>query len=483
MGMAGNSLKGKAVNGMFWTSMEKFGSQFIQLVIGIAIARVLSPSDYGVIGMTMIFMALANTFMDSGFGSAIIRKKDRTAEDYATCFYFNIVVSVILYILFFACSPYIARFYHAPILTPVCRVLGLCFIVNAMCMVQSTKLTAELKFKQLSIITVSTGVLSGVFGLILAYTGFGVWALVFQSLFSCILRFILVEYYTRWRPLLLFSMKSFNYLFSFGSKFLCSSIINIIYNNLYTLVIGRVYAPLEVGYYNRALHFAYMPSQSILDTVMKVVYPVMSEVQDDQERLKRTYQKFLRIPLFILYPILAGMIALAHPFIYVVLGEKWLPCVPYLQILALGAMFSPLTHINLNILYVKGRTDLVLKLEIVKKTIAFAILFSMIKFGIVWLIIGKAFYELVAYSFNCYYTGKLINFGFWKQMYYNIPIIFKSSIMGIACYLTTILVEPAWLKVLLGGIVGLFVYGTLVIVTKDESLKDIIEILKMKKGR
>lgn len=183
MGMAGNSLKGKAVNGMFWTSMEKFGSQFIQLVIGIAIARVLSPSDYGVIGMTMIFMALANTFMDSGFGSAIIRKKDRTAEDYATCFYFNIVVSVILYILFFACSPYIARFYHAPILTPVCRVLGLCFIVNAMCMVQSTKLTAELKFKQLSIITVSTGVLSGVFGLILAYTGFGVWALVFRVCF------------------------------------------------------------------------------------------------------------------------------------------------------------------------------------------------------------------------------------------------------------------------------------------------------------
>lgn len=177
------------------------------------------------------------------------------------------------------------------------------------------------------------------------------------------------------------------------------------------------------------------------------------------------------------------MIALAHPFIEILLGEKWLPCVPYLQILALGAMFSPLTHINLNILYVKGRTDLVLKLEIMKKTIAFIILFTMIQFGIVWLIIGKAFYELIAYAFNCYYTGKFINYGFWKQMYYNVPVILKSAIMGGSCYVTTLFVEAAWLKLLLGFVVGVFVYGTLVLITRDESLKDIVEIFRKRRNR
>lgn len=201
-------------------------------------------------------------------------------------------MSIILYVLFFIAAPYIADFYHTPILTSVCRVLGLCFVFNAVCMVQTTKMTAELKFKQLSIITVSTGMISGIAGLTMAYRGWGVWALVFQSVFSCLLRFVFVEYYTRWKPLLLFSKSSFRYLFSFGSKVLCSSLINTIYSNLYTLVIGRVYTASEVGHYNRALHFAILPSQSILDTVMKVVYPIMAEVQDDPERLKGLIRNF-----------------------------------------------------------------------------------------------------------------------------------------------------------------------------------------------
>lgn len=479
--MAEPSLKKKAVSGMVWTSVEKFGLQAMQLVIGIVIARILAPEDYGIVGMTAIFTAVAQTLLDSGFGSALIQKKDRNETDSSTCFYFNVVVGIVLYGAFFAASPYIADFYHVPLLSPVCKVVGLTFLINSLTISQNAKLTAEMKFKQISIISLTTYLVTGVCGIIMALSGWGVWALVFQMVGSSLLRLLLIESYTRWIPRGGFSKKSFNHLFGFGSKILCSSIINTIYDNLYTLVIGRVYTPGEVGHYNRANQFAMLPSQTLLDTVMKVAYPLMSEVQDDNERLCRAYKKFLRLPLFLLYPILAGMIALAEPFIIVLISEKWLPCVPFLRILCIGAAFIPLTHINLNILYVKGRTDLVLKLELIKKSIAFAILFSCIPFGIYILIIGRAFYSFIAYVFNCYYTGKFINFGFWKQLYYNVPVMVKSAMMGIVCYYVSSLFANPLVQLLVGVVVGIVVYGIIVVATKDESMKDIIDIIKSRK--
>lgn len=479
--MAEQPLKEKALSGMVWTSIEKFGLQAMQLVIGIVIARILSPEDYGIVGMTAIFTAVAQTLLDSGFGSALIQKKDRNETDFSTCFYFNVGVGIVLYVLFFLASPYIAEFYHVPLLASVCKVVGLTFLINSLTISQNAKLTVRMQFKQLSIISLITCLVTGLCALTMALNGWGVWALVFQMVGNSLLRLIFIEAYTRWIPRGGFSRKSFNHLFGFGSKILCSGMINTIYNNLYTLVIGRVYTSGEVGYYNRANQFAMLAPQTVLDTVMKVTYPLMSEVQDDEERLSRAYKKFLRLPLFVLYPILAGLIALAEPFIYVVIGEKWLPCVPLLQILCIGAVFIPLTHINLNILYVKGRTDLVLKLEIIKKTIAFAILFSCIPFGIYVLIIGKVFYELVAYMFNCYYTGKFIHFGFWKQLYYNVPVMVKSAIMGTVCYAAVLLFDNQWARLLVGVAMGIIVYGLIAVVTKDESMKDIIGVMKKKK--
>ncbi|MGN0028851.1 MAG: lipopolysaccharide biosynthesis protein [Marinilabiliaceae bacterium] len=475
-----SSLKRQAVSGVTWTSIERFTQQVIQFVIGIAIARVLAPSDYGVIGMTAIFFAVAATFVDSGFGSALIQKKDRDEVDYSTCFYFNAVVGGLLYAVLWFASPAIADFYRTPILCDVTRVLGLTLLVNSLSISQTAKMTAEMRFKEMAVISIVTQLVTGAIGLYLAHAGLGVWSLVFQQLGSSLVRLLTMELFLRWRPKLVFSMASFRHLFSYGSKILCSSLINTIYDNLYTLVIGRTFSAKDVGFYNRGNQFAVLPTNTVLSIFMKVAFPLMSQVQDDAERLKVAYKKFLRVPIFILYPILFGLIALAKPLILVLLGDKWLPAVPLLQVLCIGSFFDPLTHINLNILYVKGRTDLVLRLELVKKPIAFILLFSMIPFGLWWLCFGRAVYGFVAYCFNCYYTGKFINFGFWRQMYYNVPVILKSGITGALCYACHFVFDQPSAQLLAGVLVGVVSYFAIALITKDETLNDVRQIILKK---
>lgn len=471
------TLKQKAVSGVAWTSIERFMQQFIQFVIGVLIARVLLPQDYGVVGMIAIFFSIASTFVDSGFGSALIKKKDRGELDYSTCFYFNIIVALIAYTLLWFSAPYIATFYRTPILCGITRVLGLNIIFNSLGISQTVKLTVELKFKELSMVSIITQIITGCVGLYLAYAGWGVWALVFQQLSGCVSKLIILELYSKWLPTLQFSMKSFKYMFSYGSKLLCSSLINNIYDNLYTLVIGKAFNAKDVGFYNRGNQFSMLPSQTLLSIFMKVAFPIMSEVQDDTVKLRDAYKKFLRVPIFILYPILFGLIVLAKPLILVVLGEKWLPCVPLLQVLCIGSFFDPLTHINLNILYVKGRTDLVLKLELIKKPIAFILLFGMIHFGLWWLCFGRAIYGFIAYCFNCYYTKKLIDFGFWQQMYYNVPVLIKSGIMGLVCASSLFLFQTPICQLIYGVIISILCYFILVIVTHDETYFDVKHLI------
>lgn len=472
------SLKDKAVSGIIWTSIERFGTYFIQLVIGIIIARILSPEDFGVIGMTSIFMAIANTLLDSGFGNALIQNRERNETDYATAFYFNILIGILLYIFLYYAAPFIASFYKTPILQAVCRIIGITLILNSLTIAQTAKLTAEFKFKELSYINILTQFITGLLGILAAYWGAGVWALVLQNVGSCFLRIIFIEYITRWIPTKKFSIQSFKRMFSFGSKILCSGMINTIYSNLYTLIIGKVYNTTQVGYYTQGDKFAVLPSTTLLNVIMKVAYPLMAEVQDNTEKLRIAYKKFLRIPIFILYPVLTGLIIYADPLIRILLGEKWLPCVPILQILCIGTFFDPLTHINLNVLYVKGRTDLVLKLELIKKTIAFVILFAMIPLGLWWLCAGRVFYGFIAYIINCHYTKKILDFSFWKQMKYNIPIITKSILMGSICILSTWIINIPLLKLIIGSIIGIISYILIAIISKDESYLDIKHIIR-----
>lgn len=481
--MSDGDLKGKAASGLAWTSFEKVTQQVIQFVIGIIIARILSPEEFGIVGMTAIFMAIANTVVDSGFGSALIQKKEKTEADYSTCFYFNLIVGVVMYAALWIAAPFIADFYRTPILTDVTRILGITFIINSLSISQTARMTSEMQFREMSIITIAAQLVTGAVGLVMAMTGFGVWALVFQQLSSCAVRLLGMELYLKWLPRWEFSTKSFKHLFGFGSKILCSSLINTIYNNLYTLIIGRVFSAGDVGHYNRANQFADLPTNSLLQVVMKVAYPLMAKVQDDPERLRASYKKFLNFPLFVLSPILIGMATLAEPMVLVLLGEKWLPAVPLLQILCIGALFNPLTHINLNILYVKGRTDLVLKLELIKKPIAFLILFTTMNFGLWWLCAGRALYNLIAYAFNCYYTGKFINLGFWRQMGFCLPTFGRAALMGVVCYICTMLTDSPLAQLIIGTAVGGAAYIGMARMTNDGVLTDLTTFVMSKIGK
>lgn len=478
--MAEADLKSKAIGGALWTAVEKFIRQGAQFVIGIVLARILAPDDYGIVGMLAIFIAIANTFADSGLSNALIQEQDCTDDDYSTIFYFNVAVALGCYALLFLSAPSVASFYEMPVLTDVMRVVSLSIIISGLTAVQNTRLTKQLRFRLQSKISIVSVFVTGATGLILAFRGWGVWALVFQALAGQIFTSVCVWCYSKWIPKLRFSVNSFRQLWRFGSKLLCSSLINTLYQNLYTLVIGKCFSPAQVGYYNRGNGYASIPVNTVTDMSLKVTYPILAKLQDDDERLLRAYSKLLRMPLYILYPILTAIAVTSAPLIEFMIGEKWLPCAPLLSILCIGGMFTPLTQINLNLLYVKGRTDLVLKLELIKKPIAFLILFASIPFGIIVMVVGKALYEFVAFSFNCYYTGKILNYGELRQLRDLLPIFINCAVMaGVMAIAMTSVCSP-WIKFIVAIPCGLFSYWIFSILTKDTSYIELKEILLKK---
>lgn len=474
------SLRDKAASGAIWKTIERLFSQVVRFGIEIVLARLLLPSDYGIIGILTIFIAIANTLQDCGFGTALIQKKDRTEADYSTAFYFNIFSAIVVYLILFFTAPLIADFYEIPILKDVTRVLAISVILNGLIGVQMAKLNIEFKFKLISIVSIIGQIVTGIVGIVLAYNGFGVWALVYQSLTATAVSAIIIWICAKWRPKLIFSMASFKRLFSFGGNMLGVGLINVIYNNLYTIVIGKAFNPTLVGMYNRANSYAHLPSTFVMDMAIRVNFPILASIQDDDERLLRAYKKLLRVPFYILYPILVGIIVMAKPMIVFMIGEKWLPCVPMLQLLCVGTMFAPLNAVNMNLLYVKGRADLSLKLEFIKKPLGLLFLFALIPAGIYWLVAGRAIYSIVVYAINCYYTKKILNYGVIEQFKILLPVIAYVIIMGAACYCSILFIDSNIGQLIVGTIVSIIVYIGISVLRKDESFHDILEILKKK---
>lgn len=462
---------------MKWSSIETLATQFIRFVISILIARQLMPEDYGIIGMLTIFIAISATFTDSGFGSALIQKKNVTDQDFSTAFYFNVGVGSLMYAIMFVSAPWIADFYKQPLLVPVTRVYLLTLLISSFSQVQSARLRKFLDFRSQAIISVSALVCSGVTGLSMSYLGFGVWALVWQGIVATAATCILLWLMSNWHPMLSFSVQSFKYLFGYGGKLLGSSLINTVYNNVSTIVIGKAYQATDLGYFTRAKSFSDLPTNIITNMVMKVNFPILAQLQDDNERLLGAYKVILRAPLFILFPILFGMSALAYPMISALLGEKWLGCAPLLIILCMGALWNPLTTINLNLLYVKGRTDLVLKLEMIKKPIAFAMLLCAIPLGIYGMCVSIALYNFVAFVFNCYYTKKLLNYGLWRQLKEILPILGYSVIMAVIVYLTSLVLPSPLLGLIFGIIIGFVSYLFMAMLFRDSSYLQFRNIL------
>lgn len=464
------STKSKAVKGMAWVLCEKGATQVLQFVFGVIMARLLAPADYGIVGMLAIFLAISQMFIDSGFGAALIQKKDRTEIDFATVFYFNLAVACFFYVVLFFAAPYIAAFYNMPILTPICRVVALGLPMGALCSVHRSRLTIQLNFKLQTLISLISLTCTGVFGVVLAYRGYGVWTIVWQGFLGSVLSIVMLWSLTRWCPMLAFSTESFKRFFSFGWKHLCSSLINCIYGNLYTLVIGKAFGAADIGYYTRANGYAQLPAGTVTDTVVRVNFPILSQLQDDRDKLISVYKRLLQTPIFFLVPVAFGLAAVAEPLITIMIGEKWLPCTPLLQVLCFGSVFNPLTFINLNLLYVKGRTDCVLKLELLKKPIAFVIVIGMIPFGIFWLCVGKAVYDVIAFTFNCYYTKKILNYGLIQQTKEVLPIIINGIIMVVAVRFAMMPFASSWAKLGVGIIVGAASFLSFAIITRSEPL-------------
>ena len=473
-----SSITSKSIHGIIWSAVEKFSLQGAQFLIGVILARLLMPSDFGMIGMLSIFLGVSQTFVDCGFSNALIRQKESSAKDYGTAFIVNFSISVFAYLVLFAIAPVVAKFYSMPELQPVMRWVSVTLIINALFAVHKVKLTKNIDFKTQSKASLSAAIISGIFGIVLAYNGFGVWSLVYQSICNSVLNLLFMTLLLKWFPSIVFSKESFRSLFGFGSKLLIASIISSIYSNLYNIVIGKKFSASNLGYYTRADQLGNFPSQNIAGILSRVTYPILSQLQDD-DRLKTIYVKYLQLSCFVVFPLMMGLAALAKPVIVLLLGDKWLPSSLLLQILCFGMMLDPVCNINLNLLYVKGRSDLVLKLEIIKKTIAVLILVVSLPFGLVGICLGRATYGVVATFLNMVYTKNFIDLSMWGQVKLIMPSWILSVVMAVLVYSVTFLNVNFITQLVVGVVVGVLFYFIIAVLFKMEAVFFLKKLAKL----
>lgn len=475
--MPEESLKDKTISGVKWTALEQFSTQAITFVLSIILARMLTPTDYGTIGVLSIFMAVSGTFIDSGFGQALIRKNDCNDEDYSTILYFNLVVSILCYMILFFCSPLIASFFNIPLLSSIVKVYCLILIINALGMVPRTKLTKDLKFKSLAKINVISTIFSGVIGVTLAYSGLGVWALVWQAVLSGIFSNIVLWFVSKWRPLKLFSKKSFKEMFGFGSKLLAGGLIWQIYANLTPIIIGKFFSARDLGLYSRGANIAQLPASTIFGVLSKVSYPIFAKIQDDKERLIRVYRKYIKFSSMLIMFALLLLAALAKPVVLILLTEKWASCIIFLQLYAISILTDHVDKLNLNLLIVIGRSDLHLKLEVYKRIISLSILLASIPFGVVGICVSKIIYAQIALMFNTYYVGKLFGMGYWAQWRDFFPYILFGIISVAPGFLLTYTSISNWAVAIIGSIIAASSYFIILKIRKDESYIELVSLI------
>ena len=488
-----DSLKSKTIRGAAWTGFERIANQMVGFVISIILARLLVPSDYGVVGMLSVFLSISQLFIDAGFSSALIQKKDRTDADFSTVFWCNLAISSICYIALFFAAPWIAEFYHMPVLKNLMRVLGLVLVINATYTIQVTRLTTILDFKTQAKVSFTNCVLSGTVGITMASFGFGPWALVSQSIFSS--TFCCVAYWllTKWHPQFLFSKESFKRLFAFGSRILAASCLHTLYTNISPIIIGRKYLAAALGVYSRADSLVALPGGIFQSTLGRVIYPVLSSIQDDEPRLRAAYNKYLRVITSVVAPSMLLLAAVSEPLILTLIGERWIACVPYMMVLVIGWMLDPIIIVNLNMIYVKGRSDLVLKLEIVKKVIAISIVVIAVQFGVFWLCVGRAVYGVIAVGLNLHVCGPFIGMSFWRQMQ-EVWKIYASGIFAALCAYGVVIASKTWLPqsgnwwhsfgtLAVSGIVGLGIYATLAIALKFDVVAEGLALYQKARNR
>lgn len=398
--------------------------------MGLVLARLLTPEEYGIMAMIAIFIAISNSIIDSGFSNALIRKTRIERVDYSTVFYFNLTVSILIYALLYLAAPTISVFFKEPVLLAVIRIIGWVLIINALAIIPRTQFVRNVDFKTQTKVSLISSISSGVIGIGMALGGMGVWSLVGQQLFRQFLNTLFLWVYSKWHPVWEFSMKSFKELFGFGSKLLLSGLLDTIYKNIYYIVIGRFYTSAQLGQYTRAEQFNMIFSSNLTSVVQRVSYPVLSSIQEEPERLREAYRKVIKITMLITFACMLGLAAVAKPLILILIGEKWLPAVYFLQIICFSGILYPLHAINLNILQVKGRSDLFLKLEIIKKIIAVGPIVVGIAYGIEYMLWGSVLTSFIAYFLNSYYSANLINYPTGEQIKDILPTFLTSFVVA-----------------------------------------------------
>lgn len=475
------SLKKKTLFGMGWSFAENLSLQGIQFIISVFLARILTPADYGMVGMLTIFTAISQTIINSGFSTALVRKNNRTQTDLSTAFYFNVVIGIILYLVLFFSGPLIADFYNIPILENLIKVTAISLALNSFCIVQQALFTIKMDFKTQAKIAVTGAVVTGATGITMAYTGFGVWAIVWPGIIGSGVRCIMLWTISKWRPSRVFSVKSFKELFSFGSKLLASALLDTTYNNIYPIVIGKKFSATDLGYYSRADGYSQLPATTVTGVLARVTFPLLCQIQNENDRLESVYRQLLRLSAFVVFPILVGLAALSRPLIIFMITDKWAMCIPYLQILCFALMWYPIHALNLNLLEVKGRSDLFLKLEVIKKILGVGILIIAIPLGILWMCIGRVITSVICLFINTYYTGKLINIGFLKQMNDLFPILILSLSMGAVVWGINLFIPSNLLQIVTGILAGAAYYLGISYMIKSKELLYLLSLVKLKR--
>ncbi|MDR1724915.1 MAG: lipopolysaccharide biosynthesis protein [Bacteroidales bacterium] len=474
------NIKQQTVKGTFWSFIERFSVQSVQFIVQIIMARLLCPDDYGLIAMLAIFLAISQAFIDGGFANALVQRKDRTEKDYSSVFYFNIVTGLILFAVFFFSSKAISAFYSMPQLDSVIKVVSVNLVILSFQVVHKAKLTIEIDFKTQAKISLISVFISGTVGIIMAYQDFAYWAIVAQITINNFISTVLYWFMVKWKPLLVFSKQSFKILFSFGSKILMANLLQTFYLNIYTLVIGKMFSKTDVGNYSRADQFATLPSSNITNILQRVTYPILSSIQDDDKMLRKIFRNYMRLFAFVIFPLMTGFALVARPVVLFLIGEKWLGVVPLLEILCFSYMWYPLNAIQQNIMQVKGRSDLFFRLELVKKTIGFILIFISIPYGMKYLCLTIVAYSLISMVLNTWFACRLIKFRIWTQVKDIAKILLITLIMAIPIwFVNKMLIINNILLLIISLIIGV---GTYVLSAKLLKYEELFQIASLIKG-
>ena len=457
--MSQESLKSKTIKGTAWSAADAFLGQGVTFLVGIVLARMLSPDEYGLIGICLIFNTVLSGIVDSGFSNALIRKKNCTDVDYNTMFVTNLTISIVLYALLFVSSPLVSQFFNRYELTSLIRVTGLVLLANALSITQITILTKRIDFKTKTKASLVSAIASGIIGIAMAFMGFGVWVLVGQILSKQILYTICLWVLNKWWPSFTFSLKSFHYMWGFGWKLLVSGLLNNIWNQLYQVVVGKFYSPATLGQYTRGQEYASIFSSNLTSIIQRVSYPVLSEIQDDKHRMVEGYRRVIKMTMFVTAICMISLGAVAEPLIYCLIGPQWHEAATYLPLICISMSLYPLHSINLNMLQVLGRSDIFLYLEILKKLIGILPICIGIFVDIYWMLIASILIGFVSLYLNSWYTGKALGYTFWKQLRDIAPSFGVAFTIALSVFFFKYLPISNWgilpMQIIVGVIVGI----------------------------